>query len=146
MKIDGTDLRILELLKSDGKLSVREISKKIRKPITTVHNRIRKLQEENVIKNYTIITDNKKLGKLISAYILVNMDYQKIQDHKISQSELADKLQTNSSVEMVNVITGNKDMILKILVRDVDELNEFIANFLQSNQEIKQTETFIVLH
>mgnify|MGYP001603843121 CR=1 FL=1 len=146
MTLDTIDISIIELLRNNSKLSTKEISKQVRMPITTVHNRIKKLEKEGIIKKYTVILDNKKLGKLISAYVLLNMDYQKIKEHKYSQSALADRLKNNPSVELVNVITGRKDMILKVLAKDLEELNDIIANVLQTIPEIKQTETFIVLY
>ena len=74
MKIDETDLSIIEILRRDASLSTKEISKKIRIPITTIHNRIKKLKQEGVIQRYTIAIDEKKLGKLIYAYIATQLN------------------------------------------------------------------------
>ncbi len=47
--IDKTDVKILDVLRSDARLSVREISKKCGVPAATVHKRMRKLEKEGVI-------------------------------------------------------------------------------------------------
>ena len=52
--IDKIDLMVLEALKDDSRATVRTIAKKINKPITTVHNRIRKLKNDRIIKKFTI--------------------------------------------------------------------------------------------
>jgi len=73
--IDNKDLKILELLKLNARFTTKQISKKTLLPITTVHNRIKKLENLGVIKNYSVVIDHKKLGKSISAYILMNINY-----------------------------------------------------------------------
>ncbi len=71
-KIDKTDLMVLDILKKNAKLTTSEISRIVRKPITTVHNRIKKLVKEGVIKNYTVVINYKKIGNHIDAFVLVN--------------------------------------------------------------------------
>ena len=58
--MDDKDEQILQILKENSKLSTHQISKKTRIPITTVHNRIKKLKKEEIIKKYSIIIDKKK--------------------------------------------------------------------------------------
>ena len=72
--IDEKDLKIISLLKENAKLSMQQIAKKTLIPITTVHNRIKKLEKSGIIKGYTINLDDKKLQS-ISAFILVTVDY-----------------------------------------------------------------------
>ena len=54
---------ILDLLKHDAKLSTREMSEKTGISMTTVHNRIKKLEREGVIRGYMAVIDKKKLKK-----------------------------------------------------------------------------------
>ena len=54
MKIDQKDIQIIEILKSNARLTTKDIAKKVKLPITTVHNRIKKLEINNIIKNFTI--------------------------------------------------------------------------------------------
>jgi DNA-binding Lrp family transcriptional regulator len=76
MELDKKDLQILELLKRDSKLTTSKIAKKTLIPTTTIHNRIKKLEKSGIIKNYTLNLDWKKLGKNITAFILVSVIYQ----------------------------------------------------------------------
>ncbi len=140
------DIKILNLLKENAKLTTKEIAKKTLLPITTVHNRIRKLKFAGIIKKYTVILDNKKLGNLISAYILINVGYSEIKKLNLTQLDLADKIKKHPNVDVADVITGRKDMIVKVTVRDMLELNKFITNALQIIPGIRQTETLVVLN
>ena len=75
MELDQKDLKIIDILKENSKLTVNQISKRFNIPITTVHNRIKKLEKLGVIKNYTVILDYKKLNKGIQGIILVSVMY-----------------------------------------------------------------------
>ena len=48
-EIDEKDKRIIEVLREDSSLTTRQIAKKTRVPITTVHHRVRKLKEDGFI-------------------------------------------------------------------------------------------------
>ena len=80
--LDKKDLAILEILKHNSNLSTQNIAKKTNIPITTVHNRIKKLEKEGIIKEYSVVLDNKKIGKPIAAYILITVDYKLLQQLK----------------------------------------------------------------
>ena len=73
--LDNKDLKILEVLKVNSRLSTQKIAKKTLIPITTVHNRMKKLEKEGIIKGYTVILDYKKLGKPILSFILISVVY-----------------------------------------------------------------------
>jgi len=144
--MDEKDNQILGILKQNAKLTTKQISKKTLLPITTVHNRIKKLEKQGIIKYYTIVTDNKKLGKPVSAYILINIDYSEIKKLNLSQIDIADKIKKHPNVDEADVITGRKDMIIKVTVKDMLELNKFISSSLQIIPGIKQTETSVVFN
>src|SRR3989344_4754356 len=92
MKLDETDIKILKILKENAKLRVREISKLIRKPITTVHNRIKKLTKEKVIKKYTVEFDDKKMGKDVDSFVLVAVNYGSLSKDNKTQEDLAKEI------------------------------------------------------
>lgn len=145
MKIDSTDLNILNLLKEDGKLSVREISKKIRKPITTVHNRVKKLQQAKIIKKYTIVPDYKLLGKNVYAYVLVSVEYKSDEGDYRNQEEVASEIRKLPEVEEVCLVTGVNDIVVRVRESDIDTLNEFLINRLRKISGVEKTQTMIVL-
>ncbi|MBW3023085.1 Lrp/AsnC family transcriptional regulator, partial [Candidatus Woesearchaeota archaeon] len=111
-KIDKKDLEILEVLKENSRLSTQEISKKTSIPITTVHNRLKHLKKEGVIKKFTVELDYKKVGKPISAFILVGVDYKLLKEIKMSQYQLAKKIKQNEAVEIASMVTGTSDIIV----------------------------------
>ena len=145
MKIDETDLKIIYLLKKDSSLSTKEISKAIRIPITTIHNRIKKLKQEGIIKKYTILTDDKKLGKGLDVFILVGIQYSQIEGKGKTQEDVAKEIKKLSQVEEVAIVTGMHDMVVRAKEENIDKLNEFIINHLRKVPGVSKTQTMVIL-
>ncbi len=143
--MDEKDERIIEILKENSKLSTQQISKKTSIPITTVHHRIKKLNEDGIIKKYTLVLDDKKIGKLLSAYILIRVDYNMLKQMKKTQHELARKLKTHPSIEEAATVTGATDIIIKVKVKDVDELDNLIEKYIRNLDGVERTQTSVVL-
>ena len=144
--MDAKDEKILELLKENSKLTTHQIAKKILMPITTVHSRIKKLKKEGIIKKYSIELDHKKLGKSISAYIHIIVDYKSLKETKKMQHDLARNLKQHECVEEVAMVAGGIDIIIKVRVKDVDELDSLVTKYLRNIEGIEKTQTMIVLN
>lgn len=143
--IDKIDLKVLEALKNDGRATVRNIAKKINMPITTVHNRLRKLKKEQVIKKFTIEADNEKLNRPVLALVSAVIDHEKLLDSKNGIESLKKKLKGFDCVERIYVLTGDVDIILTVRVSSIKELNQFLVKKLRNIKGIVKTTTQIVL-
>lgn len=145
MKLDDKDWKLLEILATDCKMSTFEISKKTGMPVTTVHNRIKRLEQSGVITGYAARIDRKKLGKNVVAYIMVTVSYHPSPGKTISQVELAKRLDNFEEVEEEAIVAGGTDIVLKVRVDDIDALNRFVITKLRSIEGIENTQTLIAL-
>ncbi len=143
--LDEKDSKILDMLKENAKLTTKQISKKTGIPATTVHNRIKRMEKSGIIRKYTVRLNDKKLGKTISAYILLTVDYKVLKQLKTTQHDVAKKLRLREPVQRVDVITGTYDMILRVTVADIEQLNEFIIKYLRNMDGVAKTETLVIL-
>lgn len=141
MKLDEKDWKILETLKANSNWGTNKISKKTRIPITTIHNRIKKLKELGIIKNFTVNIDCKKLGKLIKAHILITV----YQDKNHSQEKIAEKIKTIEDVISVDIVTGATDLMATIKTNSIDSLNEIITKKIRNIEGVDKTQTVITL-
>lgn len=146
MNIDEKDYRIIDIIKENSHLSTYKISKKTGIPVTTVHNRIKKLEKEGIIKRYTVVLDYKKLGLPITAHILVHYHIEQWY-HKPDEAreQLKKGLLKLPFVEEIKYITGSFDILLKVRMKDVDQLNSVLLDKLRHIPGIGQTETIFVL-
>lgn len=144
MEIDKTDQKIITLLQENSKLSSRKIAKKTLIPITTVYNRIKKLEQEGIIKKYSIVLDEEKMGKILTAYVLMHYDIS-VWGKESTKKELKKQLLSLPSVEEVKYIVGRYDILLKARLSNMGELNHIILEKTRRIPGIGQTETFFVL-
>ena len=122
-KLDNNDQKLLRLIKEDSKLSVQSLAKETGLPPTTVHNRIKKLEQLGIIRRYTADIDWRKAGKQILAFILVSFEYILPTGGKVQQEDAAKEIRGMPDVEEVSILTGGADMLVKVRAKDLDELN-----------------------
>jgi len=139
------DMGILKELKKDSRLTTREVAKRIKSSAATVHRKLRNLIKEGYIKQFTYEPDWEKLGKGTSAYVLINVDYAYVKRKHLSQNVIANRLKKHPFVFECDTLTGRKDLIIKIRVKDTEELDRFII-YLRTFEGVQQTETLVVLH
>jgi Lrp/AsnC family transcriptional regulator for asnA, asnC and gidA len=139
------DSRILALLKANSRMTTKEMSKELEMPQTTIHNRIKRLTKNGIIKRFTIEIDGKKIGKGLDAYILCTVSYRSTRGEKINQIEVAQTIKELPEVEEVSIVTGDNDMIVKVAVKDVDALNDFVIFSLRDIEGVERTVTSVIL-
>lgn len=144
VEIDKIDRKIIELIKENCKLSTRKIAKKNSIPITTVYNRIKRLETEGVIKKYSAVIDEKKIGKILTAYILIRYDVSNW-GKKPAEEELKKQLICLPNIEEVKFLLGRYEILLKIHTKDIKEIRGVILGKLRDIPGVGNSETFVVL-
>lgn len=131
MELDNKDYRILEFLKQNSRISIRDLAKKANLRPSTVHQRILKLKQNNVIEKFTLKLNNKEVGENFIVFMLI-----------ATEKEVDNKVFNNKHIKEVFGITGEYDLMLKLKFRDVEEFNSYIINF-RKEQGIKKTLTMV---
>ena len=145
-KIDDKDKKIIEILQENGDYTTRQIAKKTLLPITTIHNRIKKLKREKIIKKFTIELDETKLDRGFVAYILISVDLQLLKEKRKTQHDLAKELSKLYFIERVDIVAGGTDLVAVVRVKDVDEFDKILLSKLQLVEGIEKTQSLIVIH
>jgi Lrp/AsnC family transcriptional regulator, leucine-responsive regulatory protein len=144
--MDEKDKMILEVLKEHGDYTTRQIAKKTLLPVTTIHNRITKLKKENIILNFTVNIDNKRIGKGFCAIILVSVDYRQLREVKKDQHMLAKEISSMPEVDKVDVVTGGTDLVVRVSVASVEEFDQFLLKKFQGIAGVDRTQSLVVIH
>ena len=142
VKLDEKDMAILEVLQKDCSKSKKWIAKKLSLPLTTVHNRIAKLEKEGIISAYKAQLDWKKLGYDISAFIQITVEYD---TKNYSQEDTAKSIRALHGVESVSIVAGTTDIIAKVRTQNTEALNDFLLNHLRKIEGIDKTTSIVVL-
>ena len=136
-KIDEKDMQILELLRANSRLSEQKIAKKTGIPMTTVHNRTKRMREQGIIEGYGVRLNHAKLGKPLVAYVLLKAVNQ------ADQNELLEYIAKVPRVCEVAMVTGDFDLLLKARIENMDELNKIVVANLRKHKGIGESITMI---
>ena len=119
MSLDETNKKILNILQRDDKISYQEMSDKLKMAASTIHNRVKHMENEGIIKRYSAVVDPYKVGFNSIALIGLSVDIHKM-------NEIAEKLSSFDEIHMVAVASGDHDIIIQMLSRDDKALWKFI--------------------
>lgn len=136
--MDDMDYKILECLKANSRIKASAISTKIHLSVSAVIERIRKMEAKGIIKNYTVILDESKLGNSTSALMEVSLDHPKFYEGFTSA------IKKNDNIISCYYLTGDFDFMLKILCKSSEELDN-IHNEIKSLKGVSRTKTYYIL-
>jgi len=138
MKIDKVDKEILRLLQHDGRLPASHIAEKLNISIPTVTERIKKMQDTNIIDGIHASIDPKKLGLDVSALITV------ISESSLQYKDFTGIAEKTSEVVQCFSTTGRGSHTLLVITKNSQSLEELLRN-IQSWPGVARTETQIIL-
>lgn len=132
--MDITDYKIIEILQTDGRISMKDLGKMVSLSPPAVAERVKKLEDTGIIEGYKAIINPVKLEKRISALISLDMK-------EGMYSTFLDYAKKESSIIECHHITGGDCLTLKVLVKDIGELEKLIDKVKMSGN----TQTNIIL-
>lgn len=118
--LDALDKEILRIIKTDGRAKVSDIAETLGSTSPTVSRKIKKMEEDNIIKGYVSIVEDYDLGKETRAIFLISTS------GDLDNSELIDKLTDMDDVCNVFVTMGNYDLVATICTTSEPELYKLI--------------------
>lgn len=145
MSIDKKDKEILHMLVKDAKVSVKDISTRLDSPITTIYSRIKKLEDNGIIKGYKPVLDASKLGRPTTAFIFAQFTYRPPGvDKDLDQRQCAREVAKFNEVQEIHIITGDWDFLIKVKEKDVAAVGQFVVDKLRTVKGISKTLTCMV--
>lgn len=139
MQVDTTDLNILEILKKNGRTTVSEISRMVNLSIPAVSERIKKMEDKNIIEQYTVKINREEMGHKLLVAIFVSID------HKDNIESFKGEIVEFPEVIECHHIVGEYNYMLKVLLEDTKELEDFISNKLKSIKGVQKSSTILIL-
>jgi len=120
--MDTIDKKILEELQKNSSQPLSELSKKVGLSNTPCWNRIKKLEEDKVIKSRSIILDNKKINLPITVFLSIS-----IQNHTEQWLKNFEKVvnKYDQIIEVHRLTGSNSDYQITILSSSIEEYDKF---------------------
>ena len=136
--MDIIDVKILEVLQSNSRVAISELSKKVNLSLSAVSERLKKLESSNVIEKYTVILNSQALDKELSVIMNISLE------NPHQTSEFLNFVRTEDEILECHYVTGEYDYVLKITTRNTATL-EHLMNRIKGISGIKRTQTNVVL-
>ena len=133
--MDATDKKILNIISNDGRITMKELAAELNISAPAVAERVKRLEQNDVIKAYKAIINREALGQNVMVFINMDMpasDYGEFKSFADNSYEISE----------FYYVTGQHSLIIKAYVKDTEHL----AKLLEKIQVFGTTETFVVMY
>jgi DNA-binding Lrp family transcriptional regulator len=139
--LDEKDRAILRLLQSNAKMTVREIAANIHLSTTPVHERIKRMEEEGVILQYTTLVNHSRIKKGLMAICYISLK----EHNKRTGAKFIKTIQEFPEIIECYIISGEFDFLLKVVTETMDDYYDFHVNKLGQVEHIGQVQSTFVM-
>ena len=140
-QIDRLDRGIIEVLASNGRLSIAELAARVGLSKTPVQARLKRLEAEGYIRGYGAIVDRVKMGEGHVAFVQV-----KLSDTRSAALEAFNRaVATISEIEQCHMMAASFDYLLKVRTRDIAAYRRVLGEKISALPHVAQTSTFVAM-
>jgi len=135
--LDAIDQDILQMLRSDGRASIRSVAERVHVSRANAYARINRLIEDGVILGFGARINHERAGKGAAAYITLKI----VQN---SWRTVREQLRALPEVAHIALVSGDFDVLLLVHTPDNRNLRDLVLTRLQSIPEVLSTRTLLV--
>ena len=126
MKLDATDLRLLDILQQNASLSVADMAGRVGLSVTPCWRRIQRMEEMGVIRRRVALLDPEKVGAGISVFVSVRTN-----EHNDQWlADFAEKVSAMPEVVEFYRMSGDVDYLLRVVVADMRQYDAFYRKLI----------------
>ena len=141
MAIDSTDIKIIELLQEQGRISNAELARQINMSPPPTLERVKKLEKTGVIQDYVALINPENLGFTCFTYVEITL----ARHGKEGVERFIEAITRLEEVMECHHITGGADFLLKVASRDIPDYENFVLHKLTALPEVQHLKTMVVL-
>jgi Lrp/AsnC family transcriptional regulator, leucine-responsive regulatory protein len=139
--LDKIDLSILRLLQANARMTIKEIADTVHLSTTPVHERIRRLEQSGVIRQYATLLDHAKVRKGLMVICYVSLK----EHNKTAGIKFIKAINDlNEVIECYN-ISGEFDFMLKVVAENMDAYYDFHVNKLSQLDNMGNVQSIFVM-
>ena len=139
--LDNKDLSILRLLQENARITIKEISAKVHLSTTPVHERIKRMEDSGVIKQYATLVDHAKVKKGLIVICYVSLR----QHGKNAGVKFIKTIHELNEVVECFSISGEFDFMLKVACEDMNTYYDFHVNKLSQIENMGHVQSIFVM-
>ena len=136
--MDSTDLKIISMLKKNARVSASAIAKEVGLAVSSVTERIRRLENQNVILQYTAVVDESKIEGGITAMIGIKIEHTRYID------KVADMISADPHVVSFYILTGDLDFLASVYAVSTEEFRQ-VHRAIAGIEGVSAVKTYYIL-
>lgn len=140
-KLDKTDLKILQILQENSKITNLELSKRIGLSPAPTLERVKKLEQSGVIESYYANVNSQAIGLNVKTFALVSLAWHK----ENALNNFLSKIRAIREITECYIITGEADFLIKIVTKDIPNYEKLLFKTLSQIEEIERLKTLMTL-
>lgn len=141
MKLDATDIKILEILQQDSRITSKALAVELNLSATPVFERVKRLERDGIIRKYVALVDNKKIDLMLMTFISISLT----KHTRMYLEKFVKEVEKYPEVLECYHIAGNFDFLLKVLVKDIEAFEGFTLTKLSTIANLGQVHSSFVL-
>ena len=141
MPIDAIDRRLLAALQDNGRLTATELAERIGLTTSPCLRRIRQLEDTGVIRGYSTIIDQTKVGLPVSVFVSIRLERQR----EDAMQRFEDAIRRWPEVVECYLMTGTRDYLLRVVARDLTDYERFLKQTLTRLDGVASIESSFAL-
>ena len=145
IELNSIDTRIISALQVQGRLSYEELGQQVGLSASAALRRVRRLEEAGVLAGYIALVRARMVGLNLTAYIQVRMSKPAGSDKRSPLDLIAVAVQGWKEVVECTALTGEMDLLLKVVVADMDHFSRFIMDTLLKHPSVQDCKTSFVM-
>ncbi|MGB0868104.1 MAG: Lrp/AsnC family transcriptional regulator [Flavobacteriales bacterium] len=139
--MDKIDAKILEFLQEDAKLTAKEMAAKLNLTPTPIYERIKKLENQGVIKSYVALLDPTKVNKGLTVFLNIT-----IKEHHLDyRRAFVEDMKRLTDITELYHTSGRYDFLAKVKFANINDYKNFLINDLTDIKNIGNIDSQIVL-
>ena len=140
LRLDDRDLRMLAILREEGRLSKAELAKRINLSAAPCWERLKRLEEAGIIVGYHAEVSLKKIAAHIVVFMAVELEQHRVEDFTLFERTIAPL----DEIVACWAVGGGFDYILQIITRDIDSYQRLVDHLLEARTGLARYFTYVV--
>ncbi|MBL7795072.1 MAG: Lrp/AsnC family transcriptional regulator [Saprospiraceae bacterium] len=140
-KLDKIDLKILRILQENSKITNLDLSKKIGLSPAPTLERVKKLEQNDIIQSYHAQVNPQLLGLNVKTFVLVSLAWKR----ENALNNFLEKIARIDEITECYIITGEADFLMKIVCKDIPTYEQLLFKTLSQIEEIERLKTLMTL-
>ena len=141
VQFDRTDLRLLDCLQAEARLSNVELSERVHLSPSQCLRRLRRLEQAGLVRGYAALLDRERLGFGVVAF--VNVSLEKQSEHPAQAFNQA--VQDLPEILECHAVSGEADYLLRVVAADLKSFSDFLMHRLLRLPEVAHVRSSILL-